>query len=141
MKLILTRLRETEKETLGILHVYDDIEKVFECKTLELPDRQNVRNISCIPKGNYKIAHRWSPKYKDHLILVGVENRSYILCHTGNFYFDTRGCILVGRTYADLNGDGELDVSSSRQTMTNLMKVIDDKLDTKPNRQMSITIL
>ena len=127
MKLLIARLRETEKETLGKLFIFDGIKVVFECCTLEPAWKGNRKNISCVPAGKYELAHRWSPKYADHLILLGVNGRSYVLMHKGNFYWDTEGCILVGRSHADINGDGELDVSSSRQTLFNLLAMLKDQ--------------
>jgi len=127
MKFFLNRLVETEKETLGVLTIYKGLKKVFECKTLEKPFINNVRNISCVPTGKYELKKRWSKKHGEHLILLGVNGRSLILIHTGNFFFDTQGCILVGKEYKDINGDSELDVSSSRQTFTNLMALMKGK--------------
>ena len=124
MKILITRLEETDKETLGLLQVFDGLKKLFECKTLELPYKNNRTSISCIPIGRYVVSKRWSSAHGDHYILLGVDGRSYILIHSGNFFFDTEGCILVGKEYADINSDDELDVSSSRQTVSNLNAVL-----------------
>tara|TARA_R110000851_G_scaffold5505_3_gene22748 strand:+ start:89 stop:508 length:420 start_codon:yes stop_codon:yes gene_type:complete len=70
------------------------------CDTLENPWKDNQRNISCIPEGNYKVRLRLPRESASrdyiHLLLEDVENRSYILFHRGNTAKDTRGCILVG---------------------------------------------
>jgi hypothetical protein len=76
------------------------IDGKYECFTLELPWKENKRQVSCIPTGTYKVVHRTSPKYKDHLHIIGVPNRDLILIHTGNSAKDILGCILVGTAKA-----------------------------------------
>ena len=62
--------------------------------TIELPWIQNRRNISCIPEGTYEIKARFSPKFKEHLILQQVENRRLILIHPANDALkELQGCI------------------------------------------------
>lgn len=62
--------------------------------TIELPWKQNERGISCIPEGKYFIRKRYNAKYKWHLELVNVPNRTYILIHpANNAQKELRGCI------------------------------------------------
>jgi len=124
MRLVLTRVKETTRETLGYLDVYSGIVRVFSCVTLELPWRGNRRSVSCIPVGDYEVALRSSPKFKKHLHVSDVSGRSYILIHPGNFFSDTSGCILVGTSFEDINSDGEIDVVSSKKTMKALLAVV-----------------
>ena len=60
----------------------------------------NQRNISCIPKGEYKVRLRLPRESgtRDyiHLLVQEVPNRDWILFHRGNTAKDTSGCILVG---------------------------------------------
>ena len=64
------------------------------CHTIELPWKMNMRNISCIPEGYYALKKRYSKKRGWHLILLGVEGRSYILLHAANnAQQELRGCI------------------------------------------------
>ena len=93
-------------------------------KTLELPWRENKRRISCIPTGTYRVIRRKSPKYGQHFHILNVESRSYILIHNANYYFQLLGCIGVGRDHADINGDGLMDITSSRSTMTRLLNLL-----------------
>ena len=66
----------------------------FLCHTIELPWINNTRNISCIPEGKYKIIPRFSKKFKHHLILKNVANRSFILFHPANDALkELQGCI------------------------------------------------
>ena len=70
------------------------------CDTLELPYKDNQRNISCIPAGKYKVRLRLARESATrdylHLLVKDVPNRDYILFHIGNKNSDTKGCILVG---------------------------------------------
>lgn len=122
MKALLKRHGYTDKQTLGVLTVYDEDNVYFTCCTLELPWLQNQRQVSCIPKGIYKVVPRTSPKYKRHLHVTNVEGRTWILFHHGNYHFQIRGCVLVGDSYTDINGDGYKDVTNSKKTMKELMK-------------------
>jgi hypothetical protein len=64
------------------------------CYTIELPWKRNERGISCILEGKYFIRKRYSAKYKWHLELVDVPNRTYILIHpANNAKKELRGCI------------------------------------------------
>ena len=64
------------------------------CKTIELPWKKNETKVSCIPEGNYFIRKRYSNKFKWHLQIVGVENRSLILFHpANNALLELNGCI------------------------------------------------
>ena len=121
-KAYLNRVSETEEQTLGYFSLYDGLEKVFDSVTLELPWKANMRNISCVPKGVYKVVPRYSPKYKNHFILEDVRDRKYILIHSGNFNTDTRGCILLGNRFAQINADSLLDIAASRRTLDELLE-------------------
>jgi len=124
MKALLLRLRDDGVQTLGALVIYDGVDKVFECVTLELPWKGNKTNISCIPKGVYNVVHRESTKYGDHLYIEDVNDRSYILIHVANYVSQLKGCIALGKRFADINGDDALDVVSSRNTLKKLVDVI-----------------
>lgn len=118
MEALIIRELAQSKQTLGRLELYDNNrQKVFECKTLELPWKNNMRQKSCIPTGNYKVTPRTSPKYGLHFLINGVKDRDAILIHHGNYHTDILGCILVGTAHIDINGDGFKDVTSSKATM------------------------
>ena len=64
------------------------------CNTIELPWRKNEKRVSCIPEGNYFIRKRYSNKFKWHIEIIGVENRSSILFHPANNALqELNGCI------------------------------------------------
>lgn len=123
MKAILTRLAHEVKQTLGELNFYQDVSKVFSCKILELPDRANQNSISRIPAGKYTCVLRWSEKYKWHYHVTNVPGRSYILIHFGNYYTHTRGCLIAGNAFADINNDGFRDVTSSKKTLKRMLAI------------------
>jgi len=97
-KINLLLIRDTFSENSVIGELFLDGERM--CDTLENPWLDNQRNISCIPKGEYKVRIRLPRESATrdyvHLLVEDVENRSYILFHRGNTAKDTRGCILVG---------------------------------------------
>ena len=123
MKATLSRLSHEEKQTLGIFTLYDGVEEIFGAAALELPDRNNRRSVSRICPGTYKCVRRWSEKYGWHYHILDVEGRSLILIHFGNYHTDTRGCILLGNAFVDLDKDGSRDVTSSRKTMKRLLNL------------------
>ncbi|RKS03097.1 DUF5675 family protein [Flavobacterium sp. 102] len=66
----------------------------FICFTIELPWKDNLPKVSCIPEGKYFIVKRYSAKYRWHLEIVGVTNRKYILFHPANNALkELQGCI------------------------------------------------
>ena len=94
----------------GVLGLFTAPE--FSCYTLEPPDRNNEKNYSCIPIGNYPVRPHISPKFKQCFLLQDVPNRSFILIHGGNLAGDyklglirhSHGCILTGSSTGILSG-------------------------------------
>ncbi len=129
IKVIIDRLNYSEKQTEGLLTIYENSEIIFNCWTLELPNLNNRQIVSCIPEGNYKVVKRSSTKYKNHFHVLDVPNRSYILIHNGNYNYHTKGCILVGKVLKDINKDGLRDVTSSKSTMNKLNKLLPESFE------------
>tara|TARA_R100000654_G_scaffold74646_1_gene109563 strand:+ start:5448 stop:5861 length:414 start_codon:yes stop_codon:yes gene_type:complete len=121
IRAVLIRLNQNRKQTLGRLFIFKGLDIEYECCTLELPDNNNKRNISCIPTGEYNVKPRTSEKYGKHYLVENVENRDYILIHPANYYTQLRGCIAVGSDFYDINKDGECDITYSRKTMAQLL--------------------
>jgi len=124
---VLNRLKESPKQTLGHFSLYDRQYIEFSCVTLELPDKDNQKRISRIPRGLYRCMPRYSPKYGHHFELMDVSGRSLILIHFGNYHEDTLGCILVGEAFTDIDKDGDLDITSSKRTMNRLLDITQKK--------------
>ena len=118
----LFRMKRSDQGTFGML-----IAPGFQCYTGELPWRENERNISCIPPGEYEVRIRISPKYGQVYHIKDVPNRSFILIHSGNWCGDTskgyrthvNGCILLGQKRGLLLG--QLAVLNSRITLRRFM--------------------
>jgi hypothetical protein len=64
-----------------------------------LPWKDNEKEISCIPEGEYEFHRYSSAKYKNVWKLENVPGRTDILIHAGNTIADFKGCIGAGRTY------------------------------------------
>lgn len=124
----LYRFMRSDQGTRGKLHFND-----FACHTLELPWKNNQRNMSCIPPGSYKCTTRISPKFGLTYWLLEVPNRSYILIHSGNWAGDVEkgfkshvnGCILLGLQSGYLQGQWA--VLNSRITVTKFMNIMDQQ--------------
>lgn len=129
-RLLIERVLETEKEIVGNLYFLDKNDAVvFSCNTLDLKYRDNKNNVSAYPTGKYKVKQRTSAKYKKHLHILDVPNRSYILIHNANYYRQLRGCTAVGYDLIDIDGDSELDVTDSVKTLKNLIETYERYAD------------
>ena len=93
-KLKLVRIAFIPDGTFGILFDYDNS---IICLTLEREWRNNERNISCIPRGEYVCKRIESPKFGSTFEICDVPGRSHILFHSGNIEDDTHGCIITGK--------------------------------------------
>lgn len=119
-KAVITRNVGNDKQTLGEMVATKNGETLV-CKTLELADKGNQKNISCIPKGEYVAKLYNSPKRGLVYQLQDVPNRTAIQIHVGNYYTDIEGCILIGDNFSDINKDGYADVINSRLTFDKFM--------------------
>ena len=62
--------------------------------TIELPWKDNLTQVSCIPEGRYELVKRWSPKFNRHLQVMNVSQRENILIHPANdAKHELKGCI------------------------------------------------
>lgn len=104
-------------------------EKVFEFKTLELPDNDNERNISCIPEGVYMV-RKMPPTSKrkyDYFWVQDVPDRDSILWHPGNYTRQIRGCFLPGEELKDIDKDGITDITNTTATLKILTALMPEK--------------
>ena len=112
---------QREDCTLGIL-TYKD----FKCVTLELPNLNNERSISCIPRAEgYK-----GEKYKSHangdcIAIINVLDRTHIQIHSLNWLHQTEGCIGVGKNFSPLSHNGPM-ITNSRDTLKALLAILPD---------------
>ena len=89
--------------------------------TLELPYKNNQKNISSIPEGRYELFYRNSKTNGDVFQLKNVPDRSNIQIHAGNYSIDTNGCILVGLSRFLSKSHGE-SVGLSKKALKYILK-------------------
>lgn len=123
MKAILPRFYSDNVQTLGEMLFYNEKGRQFDCKILELPDRNNALCISRINADTYWVEVRESEAHKLHFHIKDVEGRTLILLHSGNYFTDTEGCQLPGTSFKDINNDGHVDVRWSRNTLDKILKI------------------
>ncbi len=124
MKALLIRINSNYIEMLGKFALIDDkLNDIFVCKTLELPWKNNQHQISCIPTGTYDVVPRFSPEHGQHFHVINVPDRDMILIHEGNYHFNFLGCIGVGQDFSDMNKDGQTDITNTKATLAQLVKV------------------
>jgi hypothetical protein len=123
LKAILKRNSDDGVQTLGELTIKSTTENgqeitLFHCLTLERPWKDNKSEVSCIPKGDYICKWTFSPRLVRYTYqIMNVKDRTGIRFHSGNYFFDVIGCIILGHKYADINKDGEVDILETRQTI------------------------
>lgn len=128
MKLLLNRVKDDSKTTIGCLFV----NKELECFTVEDTSRElKVAGETCVPAGEYEIKLRnaggmtkkYSKRYPFHegmLWLQDVPGFEWIYIHVGNTSEHTEGCILVNGTCDSVNMVG----GNSRTVYVKLYKSI-----------------
>jgi hypothetical protein len=112
--------------TKGVLIGYKNKEAVLFLNTIELKWLDNKTQVSCIPEGVYPFYPSiWNKYNKAVLELKDVPNRSEILFHSANYasgkLVQLRGCIAPVTGYADIDGDGIIDGTSSKDAFIKLM--------------------
>jgi hypothetical protein len=82
--------------TYGVM-LKEDEEPI--CNSLELPWRNNLNDISCIPAGDYRVI--WEAANRARVL--EVPKRVGVLIHSGNWITEILGCILPAMrfSYAD----------------------------------------
>lgn len=114
-------------------------------KTLELPWRDNKRAISCILEGIFRVTKEppipvndpWGRKERHywHFRVHDVPGRSGILIHKGVIPAHSKGCILPGTRFADVNSDAPYLESSGvklQWMVDNLPQEFELEIITKP---------
>jgi hypothetical protein len=128
MELVLIRTYHTDG-TNGTLTINNS----FQCYTIELPWVNNLPRLSCIPEGRYELKKRYSPKFKDHLLVKGVPGRSLVLLHPANDALkELKGCIAP---VSSLDGAGK--GSDSRKAFKKLLQLVYEALE---NETVYLTI-
>ena len=78
-----------------------------------------------IPAGIYDMQLTWSPRFNKKLYLIynnEVHRNRGIRLHGGNYYYDSHGCLLPGRSYGINNN--EFEVKSSQSALNEIMRLL-----------------
>ncbi|MCY4779642.1 DUF5675 family protein [Sphingobacterium sp. UT-1RO-CII-1] len=90
------------------------------CHTIELPWRNNMRRLSCISTGRYKLMERTYPKHGVQIGIPHVLQREAILIHAANDALkELLGCIAPVTT---LTGEGK--GTESRKALAELKALV-----------------
>tara|TARA_R110000850_G_scaffold105903_3_gene217088 strand:+ start:953 stop:1375 length:423 start_codon:yes stop_codon:yes gene_type:complete len=124
--LIIDRFSVDKTQAVGVATVLNAKGKpIFTCKSLERGWNNNEKMISCVPKGRYTIKLEWSNRFGANLWeLKNVPNRSECKLHSANYWNQLNGCIALGLSLRDINGDGEVDATSSRRAMKDFARAM-----------------
>lgn len=96
---------QSDLSILGCLELNTDYWKYW--YTLE-----NAKTM--IPAGIYDLKYEYSPAFKQNLWeLKGIPKRSEIKIHSGNFYKESKGCILIGTDWQRAFAEPHLKFSSN----------------------------
>lgn len=118
---------QDDKQTLGTCTVLDPKDQpIFASLSLERGWQDNKNSISCYPIGIYRVVYEWSERYECMLWEVkGVENRSECKFHSANHWHELEGCTALGTRPKDIDNDGYIDITSSRNIMKDFHKALD----------------
>lgn len=125
----IVRLKRDEKsnyQCMGKVTVEVLGEVVFESESIERGDNDNRARESCFPEGIYPIVLEYSHRFKKDLWeIYNVVGRSECKFHAANFSRQLNGCVALGDKRIDIDGDGEKDVTNSRETMSKFHKSLE----------------
>lgn len=131
--IIFRTINRDSKQTIGRFNIYDENAILlggYPC--IERGWLDNKQNESCVPPGTYDIVLEYSPTFKENLWeLKGVPNRSECKIHTTNYWYEINGCIGLGLTKGDINGDGRLDMLNSRAAKDSFHAIMGDQKEAK----------
>ncbi len=99
-RMTIVRVAGNEEGTFGVLM---DEGQPF-CLTLERKWLNNMKEVSCIPDGEYLCRRIQSPRHGNTFEVTKVPERSEILFHKGNLMDDSHGCVVVGEQFEPLEG-------------------------------------
>ena len=126
----LQRILKNDSCIIGAITILDEEGNAVDSyNTLELPWKNNLPDVSCIPVGSYNVEKvTQSPLLPyPHFIIPNIYGRSGIAIHVGNFDTDTHGCILVGIFEPNTELKEELSISHSEDVLQILLDTLPDR--------------
>lgn len=126
---VVQRIWEDFNQTTGMLYVVDEndnCQPVYASVCIERGDRNNEKNVSNIPPGEYPLLYEFSNKFERKLWEIkNVPNRSECKIHAANEWDDLNGCIAPGSYLGKLNNkDGYFDILSSGPALDRFHKAM-----------------
>lgn len=139
----LTRRDSSPQGTPGVI-VVPTLQGTEAFYTLELPWRNNLPRISCIPAGTYIVtlnptAHLWSPRSDGKIFqIMDVPGRSECKIHAGNFAgnedlgykSDFLGCVGIGSGFTTVtpvdHSMPQTCLMHSRNSLSHFMSLMGD---------------
>lgn len=134
--------------TIGALLNPDNGERII--STLEPPNRDNAKDdpktyineSGCVPEGVY-ICQKRDPevfkesKFKDNWEILGVPTKAGVVFHCGNYWFESKSCLLVGTLIMNMNPKNNPDfdpnrkwfASQSRDAMKKFIEVMPERFE------------
>ena len=98
------RVAQTDVDSFGVMLRDDTREPV--CLSLELPWKDNLPDISCVPAGSYLAVWTKTSKHPGGVyMLQDVHGRSAVEIHVANKASQLLGCIAVGQQFGALGGE------------------------------------
>lgn len=116
----------TNYNTLGDVTVFTKDGRTKKYKSVELPDKGNQRNISCIPEGKYQyktLANH--AKFGACIFLPSVRGRSGIYSHRANWHYQLRGCIAIGQKHVQHSTANYTGVNNSTASLREIVESIE----------------
>ncbi len=132
VRLRLLRTSDNGVETLGKYSILDENgNAMFGLHCLELAWKNNEKRISCIPAKIYEVQKlettaelATSRLNYPHFWIKNVKDRSGVKIHSANYVRELLGCQAPGVNAADIDGDGQIDVTQSRKALKEMLKVL-----------------
>ena len=123
--MILFTIKRTHYRDDGVFGVMDREGQPF-CVTIELPWKNNQKEISCIPEGEYLCERFLRSSGQETFLVLNVPNRDGILIHTANTISDLRGCIGIAEFFhkKDVSGNTQTSVGMSKDAFNEFMNML-----------------